>query len=62
MENKPQTSIDWLYDEMIKLIKGRSKCNDDKEILHQAKMMYNEEMMNEFGRGYDEGMWDCEAK
>jgi hypothetical protein len=69
--DEPKTSIDWLIDQLINverpnhinkrmlpISKNSLKEKAFKALVHQAKMMYNQEMMNEFGRGYDEGSYD----
>ena len=66
---KPQTSLEW-FAEQIKDYDCAPVSNFEnyaiaipvwvfKDKLEQAQAMYQEEMLNRFGQGYEEGMYDA---
>jgi hypothetical protein len=54
-----KTSIDFLYIELSKFIHGKSEYKDANDILTKSKSMYDDELMDKYDEGYDNGFDDA---
>jgi len=62
MDDKKQTPVEWLFLQLYEKMqmKGDGKLMDD--IFEKAKLKEQERLLEEFSRGYDEGLYDATHK
>lgn len=58
-----QTAVEWLWSELDSILElYPSEWEKVSKAVEQAKAMYDTELMNKFGEGYNEGLWDADNK
>lgn len=55
MENKKQSSIEWLIEQMIKYELVPKGIHFDNVLFHQAKAMHRKEIEDAYGHGQNNG-------